>query len=1257
MQIDIFSFKVPNNKAIEYRDWETPYLRRIQTRYGKPGDKITFYGRLFTKEYGNMNWRDDEGGILNRRESSITGVVVGDRECQLTDELGNVYNMMLDDPSDWRSEGNITCLPGGTFIGPRNLTFVVSDQYGKSITRKQDDPFSVNSKGELFVYHTLPELTSVSPNVGSVEGGTFLKIRGNSFDAYGEATQVKVGGAKCEIVAITNDELTCKTPAQSDVSGSDAGTRGLKYEMWVSTEGEGDTPAEGLSTAAGDYRVKTMDGSTVDGPQFGERNGYTARLSGYLVGPYDGDISFYLGASGFSTLYVSNNSDPANKEQFWRTRNGQGVVNSADNTDRRTPKLAIKKGELYYFEANHIQRSYQSEANHLQVYFWLHKTNYYEYQTKYVRDEIQQFAIQYNRRPETQRVTLNNMNSATEIHFTSGGQKSRTAFTTEDSVNKTNNWNTNFESMLTVQCSYLNTRHYMANNYEDSDYKLTGQHGYFQDDMEAYCGKNSMERGTVVWRDSRKPIDIIKYPWFCFATRGAVYKEQVAVIVQWKDTRNRGRRDWITWSNVWQQPGDDWIHTCFNWEEGVRNSSWIGSQLHENTYLKVEDIRLNVHDSTRYYQRDEVTVSELPVEIERFSPKIHNSEVIVDEVEVSHALDEAGMLSGNQWDVAINTKTCLSEEFDFPLFGIDGAEIEGLNFDGSSYSDAAALAIAKQAAETEYLKTNENATFTSSAWAGGSVTIQRVKRGSRGMKGSYTLTYKDKTVTVTDMQMTNLKLEKLLMADFGIAGVQTYYWDQRCWNLRIPMYFSRSTVTGDLPLIVMNTTNLITDENTWRDVKVHANRDGGYLLKEPGGDFFRLKSDTPEVEVTVNDFLSICSTTDCSFSHSVDSTPVLSSVSSSLDNDNNVILTIAGTGLTSGINNYEVMVGETPCIVASADTAGITCQLGPGPAGTFPVEVIVKSKGRAAQPGAGQLQHTVQVQIISNEPADGSIGGGTTVNVTGTGFPNNVEAWNGNSVTIGGFPCSILESTFNWFTCVTASSSSSRRRKRTTSSISISFGGETTTGGSYTYDAGKTPSLTSFTPASASPLGGGILTITGTAFGAKWGKVKIGEEAKCEMVTWADTEITCKIPKNVHGEHTIYITVPDAGYADTSGAAKFLVNFKITDVSPKVGSTLGGTNVRIEGLGFGDCSNVTVNFGDLLTCDVTECTDTQILCATRRLGRTHKVDNGGKHPKYGLGYVWNPIEVKIKPGDTVNWLWSIQTSDDDTGMILKLSNI
>ena len=69
----------------------------------------------------------------------------------------------------------------------------------------------------------------------------------------------------------------------------------------------GDSPADDLSTEAADYRTKVtfihgekgllinicqiIDGSTVDGPQFGERNGYTARLSGYFVGPFNGKES------------------------------------------------------------------------------------------------------------------------------------------------------------------------------------------------------------------------------------------------------------------------------------------------------------------------------------------------------------------------------------------------------------------------------------------------------------------------------------------------------------------------------------------------------------------------------------------------------------------------------------------------------------------------------------------------------------------------------------------------------------------------------------------------------------------------------------------------------------------------------------------------------------------------------------------------------------------------------------------------------
>ena len=41
---------------------------------------------------------------------------------------------------------------------------------------------------------------------------------------------------------------------------TDAGSRGLKYEIWTATEGEGESPADGLSSEAADYRTKVVLG-------------------------------------------------------------------------------------------------------------------------------------------------------------------------------------------------------------------------------------------------------------------------------------------------------------------------------------------------------------------------------------------------------------------------------------------------------------------------------------------------------------------------------------------------------------------------------------------------------------------------------------------------------------------------------------------------------------------------------------------------------------------------------------------------------------------------------------------------------------------------------------------------------------------------------------------------------------------------------------------------------------------------------------
>eukprot|EP00091_Calanus_sinicus_P002584 TRINITY_DN12661_c0_g1_i1.p1 TRINITY_DN12661_c0_g1~~TRINITY_DN12661_c0_g1_i1.p1 ORF type:complete len:350 (-),score=80.50 TRINITY_DN12661_c0_g1_i1:331-1380(-) len=208
LQLKVDGEEVQNSKAIEYRTDYTPEIRQIVPRYGKPGDLMTIRGRIFTKEYGNSNF-GDSGSVEARREESITALMLGTSPCELTDELGNVYNMQLDSTdSDY---GTIACKPAGSFIGPVNATLYVSGKYGKS---KVNGAYSVNSKGQLFVYHTLPEITSISPNTGGSMGGTHVTIKGNSFDAFGDKTKVKIGSTACEIFSINNNELICSTPPE-----------------------------------------------------------------------------------------------------------------------------------------------------------------------------------------------------------------------------------------------------------------------------------------------------------------------------------------------------------------------------------------------------------------------------------------------------------------------------------------------------------------------------------------------------------------------------------------------------------------------------------------------------------------------------------------------------------------------------------------------------------------------------------------------------------------------------------------------------------------------------------------------------------------------------------------------------------------------------------------------------------------------------------------------------------------------------------
>ena len=1186
-------------------------------RYGKPGDFVSLSGTIFTKEYGNANF-GDSGTVNNRREESLTAVMMGTRECELTDDLGNVYSMTLKSADS--NEGQVTCAPGGSFIGPMNATIFVSGKYGKSQVDKVGNGYSVNSKNQLFMYHTLPEVTSIAPNVGASSGSTRVKITGNSFDSFADSTVVMIGSTPCSIVSIDNHELTCSTPAEADVVDSIAGTRGLLYEIWTETEGDV-ADITSLDSSADDYQSMTLDGSTVSGPYFNETNGFTARLSGYFVAPYTGKISFYLITSDQAKLYLSTDSTQEKKvEIISQTAEVTGISPGAPHSE----PIEIVEGNIYYMEAVHVQGSSAAEKNNLQVAFWEHTTIYHQKHTNKAIDERQRLFMSYDRNFETQEITFENIKEDQQITFTHKGKNSKAPV----SLAAASQMSGTFTEMLTYSCEYLNTASQYKNNFEDGKW-LPGQHGHVQDNVQAYCGAKALEnQGRVTHSYSRhvSQINAGRTPKFCFAAMGTTYTGNVQLLVLWTDDNNRGRRDWMVVPNVWV-PSDDWSYSCIDMFDSARNETMTWIRPKENTKIEIQDIILQTGTVTGKYYMDEITISSSDVEIVRKAPALATDNVMVKEVTVSEG-ESAGT-----YEVAIVPWTCNSQEDDFSLFGIKDAEIIGLDTSSMTPEE-------KWNAQQEYLDTMKSVKFKSSKWNSGTITVTRKIRGSRATTGSFDLSYRNKTLTLPPYP-TDKSLASSLEA-FGMVGASVYYRDNKCYRIMIDIRFDNS-FGGDLEQIKLDATNLVTDHAGFVSYKTESVDNGGLMVTNPGGDFFRKASKGKDISVFVGGFLSSCSADVCSFGYDSSLNPTLMSVSDDTTSGS-IQLTITGTGFSLVSSENIVAVGKLACEIVSSTETQITCSLEAGPAGVYPVSVVVVNAGLAT---GEPLTHEVAMEVFSNTPDAGSAGGGTTITVQGSGFPSSMEGWASGTVMVGGSQCKVVETSFDIFKCITSAQMAAARKKRAASEISIIINTNTVTGGSFVYSASLTPVVSSLSTYTSSPLGGGELTIVGRAFGADWGKVLIGE-SKCSISAWSKTNINCTLPSNSHGTYPVHVSVKGNGFADVSGLDGISYTFIVKEMSPRKGSLMGGTKVSLEGEGFGNCSNVAVSFGTAYDCSIDQCTDSSITCMTERKSNIIQITNSGRHPTYGPGYIWSEADLTIYPGDTVRWVWNLQVASKET---------
>ncbi|MDR3426029.1 IPT/TIG domain-containing protein, partial [Silvimonas sp.] len=199
-------------------------------------------------------------------------------------------------------------------------------------------------------------------------------------------------------------------------------------------------------------------------------------------------------------------------------------------------------------------------------------------------------------------------------------------------------------------------------------------------------------------------------------------------------------------------------------------------------------------------------------------------------------------------------------------------------------------------------------------------------------------------------------------------------------------------------------------------------------------------------------------------------------------------------------------------------------------------------------------------------PTSGSIAGGTTITLTGTGFIP------GMSVTLGGSAATnvtVVNSTT--LTAVTPIHASGAVDVIATNSM----GSATLTGG-FTYVT-LAPTLSGLSPITGSVAGGTNVTLTGANLTGTT-SVTFGGVAATNVVVVSDTSVTATVPAYVSGALLVDVTVSNgAANATLTGAFTYLaVSPTLSTISPNTGSIAGGTVATITGAGFIPGTTVTI---------------------------------------------------------------------------------
>lgn len=222
----------------------------------------------------------------------------------------------------------------------------------------------------------------------------------------------------------------------------------------------------------------------------------------------------------------------------------------------------------------------------------------------------------------------------------------------------------------------------------------------------------------------------------------------------------------------------------------------------------------------------------------------------------------------------------------------------------------------------------------------------------------------------------------------------------------------------------------------------------------------------------------------------------------------------------------------------------------------------------------GMVQPTLSALALPDggTPASGSIIGGDTLTLTGSGFDESSE------VQVGGALASVVSRTSTELVVTTPSGAEG------TADVSVTNFGElsSTLAASFLYISPVVPpTITSVTPATGPLAGGATVTLVGTLFkpGAEV-SFTVGSTTlpATDVVVLGATSLTCSTPAFPAGAATVTVRNPaDNLPGSASGLYAYVEAPSWGGISPANGVTLGNQPVTITGTGF--LPGATVRFG------------------------------------------------------------------------------